>query len=56
MLLEIVHFGVGPVVEGDLSLAQSFGAIVYAFNTTVGAKLEVATKLEANFRLIVDHF
>jgi translation initiation factor IF-2 len=33
--LEIVHFGVGQVSESDVSLAEGFGAIVYAFNTEV---------------------
>ncbi|KAH8295405.1 hypothetical protein KR018_010896, partial [Drosophila ironensis] len=29
--LDIVHYGVGNVTEGDLELAKAFGAIIYAF-------------------------
>jgi len=35
VLLDIVHFGVGPVSEKDVTLAQTFNAIVYAFNTDI---------------------
>merc|ERR1719350_605237 len=35
VLLDIVHFGVGPVSESDVALAQTFNAIVYAFNTNI---------------------
>lgn len=31
--LDVVHYGVGNVTEGDLELAQTFNAIVYAFST-----------------------
>jgi len=53
VLLEIVHFGVGPVVEGDLTLAQSFGAIVYAFNTTVSSEVQ---KLADKSNVLVKNF
>jgi len=33
--LDIVHFGVGQVTETDITMADSFNAIIYAFNTTV---------------------
>ena len=33
--LDIVDFGVGPVTETDISMAESFNAVIYAFNTTV---------------------
>jgi translation initiation factor IF-2 len=43
VLLDIVHFGVGPVSETDVTMAESFGAVVYAFNTTVpGPVMKVA--------------
>ena len=35
VLLDIVHFGVGPVSEKDVTMAQAFNAIVYAFNTDI---------------------
>ncbi|BES96884.1 Translation initiation factor if-2 [Nesidiocoris tenuis] len=31
--LDLVHYGVGPITQNDLVLAESFQAIVYAFNT-----------------------
>ncbi|KAF6209514.1 hypothetical protein GE061_015261 [Apolygus lucorum] len=31
--LDIVHYGVGPVTKNDITLAESFDAIVYTFNT-----------------------
>ena len=37
--LDIVDFGVGEVSEGDLSMAESFDAIIYAFNTNINQKL-----------------
>lgn len=30
--LELVHYGVGNISESDVELAQSFNAIIYAFN------------------------
>ena len=33
--LDLIHYGVGPVTEGDIKLAEPFNAIVYAFNTGV---------------------
>merc|ERR1719348_2765299 len=33
VLLDIVNFGVGQVSESDVAMAESFDAIIYAFNT-----------------------
>ena len=30
--LDVIHYGVGPVTEGDVKLAEPFGAVIYAFN------------------------
>jgi len=38
--LEIVHFGVGAVTETDVSLAQSFNGIIYAFNTQIPTNIK----------------
>merc|ERR1719470_5114 len=38
--LEIVHFGVGQVTETDVTMAQSFDGIIYAFNTTVPPSIQ----------------
>ena len=40
VLLDIVNFGVGQVSESDVAMAESFDAIIYAFNTTVPAKVQ----------------
>lgn len=42
VILDIVHFGVGQVSETDISLAESFGAIVYAFNCAVSDPVKSA--------------
>ena len=33
--LDIVNFGVGEVAENDITMAESFDAIIYAFNTSI---------------------
>lgn len=33
--LDLIHYGVGPVTESDIKLAEPFNAIVYTFNTGV---------------------
>ena len=33
--LDIVNFGVGQVSENDVNMAESFDAIIYAFNTSI---------------------
>lgn len=30
--LSIVHYGVGPVVDGDMELAKTFNAVIYSFS------------------------
>lgn len=30
--LDLIHYGVGPVTESDIKLAEPFQAVVYAFN------------------------
>jgi len=42
--LDIVNFGIGEVSDTDVSLAQRFDAIIYAFNTTISPeKKKIAT-------------
>jgi translation initiation factor IF-2 len=36
--LDIVHYGVGDVTEGDLDLAKAFNAIIYAFSVSSTSK------------------
>lgn len=36
--LNIVHYGVGDITEGDLELARTFKAIIYAFSVNAPAK------------------
>ena len=38
--LDIVNFGVGQVTENDVAMAESFDAVIYAFNTTVPANVQ----------------
>ena len=38
--LEIVHFGVGEVTETDVSMAESFNGIIYAFNASVTPQIQ----------------
>lgn len=33
--LDLIHYGVGPVTESDIKLAEPFKAIIYAFNVGV---------------------
>lgn len=37
--LDIVSFGVGEVSDTDIIMAEKFGAVVYAFNTTVSPSI-----------------
>lgn len=38
--LDLVHYGVGPIIQNDLELAKSFNAIVYAFNVDFPSNLK----------------
>ncbi|XP_065565692.1 translation initiation factor IF-2, mitochondrial-like isoform X3 [Artemia franciscana] len=33
--LDLIHFGVGPVTDNDVKLAEPYNGIIYAFNVTV---------------------
>lgn len=33
--LDLIHYGVGPITESDIKLAEPFNAIIYAFNIGV---------------------
>ncbi|XP_014218516.1 translation initiation factor IF-2, mitochondrial [Copidosoma floridanum] len=37
--VSVVHYGVGPVTETDVEMAEAFNAIIYCFNTTVPRNL-----------------
>jgi len=38
--LDVVDFGVGEVSESDLSMAESFDSIIYAFNTNINQNIQ----------------
>ncbi|XP_029176075.1 translation initiation factor IF-2, mitochondrial [Nylanderia fulva] len=42
--LSVVHYGVGPVTETDLQVADAFGAIIYPFN--VGIMKDLKEEIE----------
>ncbi|XP_017883166.1 translation initiation factor IF-2, mitochondrial [Ceratina calcarata] len=42
--LNIVHYGVGHVTESDIELAETFNAIVYAFNVNINKQIEAEVK------------
>lgn len=42
--LDLVHFGVGPVTPNDLEIAESFKAVIYAFNVECPPPLSVEAK------------
>ncbi|KAK8785452.1 hypothetical protein V5799_008179 [Amblyomma americanum] len=49
--LDIIHYGVGPVSESDVELAQPFNGIVYAFHVPVlGAAKEAAEEGDVDIR------
>lgn len=55
--LDVVHYGVGNVTEGDIELAKLFNAIIYAFSVEVPPKLaKDVTVRECNiiYRLVDD--
>uniref|UniRef100_A0A336MIR5 CSON001165 protein n=1 Tax=Culicoides sonorensis TaxID=179676 RepID=A0A336MIR5_CULSO len=55
--LDIVHYGVGDVSEGDLELAKVFKAIIYAFSVNLPKSIPKSTTIkEVNiiYRLVDD--
>lgn len=36
--LNVVHYGVGPITDGDIELAKAFDAIIYSFSLPLPAK------------------
>ncbi|XP_020286956.1 translation initiation factor IF-2, mitochondrial [Pseudomyrmex gracilis] len=49
--LSVVHYGVGPVTETDLEMAEVFDAIIYSFNVNITKDLEKeASKNEISIR------
>ncbi|XP_046402143.1 translation initiation factor IF-2, mitochondrial [Ischnura elegans] len=50
--LDIVHYGVGEIVESDVELAEAFGAYIYGFNITMPEKVaKVARKSQVKVRM-----
>ncbi|GAB0094134.1 translation initiation factor IF-2, mitochondrial [Sergentomyia squamirostris] len=49
--LNIVHYGVGNVSEGDVELSQTFNAIIYAFSVDSTVALKAKAKVR-NFNVI----
>lgn len=55
--LDIVHYGVGDVSEGDFELAKTFGAIIYAFSVKPPLKNEkgvIVREVNIIYRLVDD--
>lgn len=55
--LDIVHYGVGDVSEGDFELSKVFNAIIYAFSVNLPKSVPKSTKIkEVNiiYRLVDD--
>ncbi|KAL3287115.1 hypothetical protein HHI36_001596 [Cryptolaemus montrouzieri] len=38
--MDLVHYGIGPITKGDLDLAQTFKAVIYAFNVECPNKIK----------------
>ncbi|KAM4043097.1 translation initiation factor IF-2, mitochondrial isoform 1-T2 [Anomaloglossus baeobatrachus] len=50
--LDLVHFGVGDISEGDVALAETFNASIYGFNVNTNKSVQhLATKSEVPIRL-----
>ncbi|XP_007936194.1 translation initiation factor IF-2, mitochondrial [Orycteropus afer afer] len=50
--LELVHFGVGDISENDVTLAETFGGIIYGFNVNAGNIIQQsATKKQVKIKL-----
>jgi len=43
-ILDMIHYGVGPVTEGDVKLAEPFQAVIYAFNVPINANVRQLAK------------
>lgn len=53
--LDVVHYGVGDVNEGDVERARMFGAIVYAFGVRAQPEPEVQVReFDVIYRLVED--
>lgn len=55
--LDIIHYGVGDVNEGDLELAKAFKAIVYAFSVNTPDKVPKGVQVKSFdiiYRLVDD--
>ncbi|XP_066450946.1 translation initiation factor IF-2, mitochondrial-like [Eleutherodactylus coqui] len=50
--LDLVHFGVGDISEGDVALAKTFNASIYGFNVNASKSIQdIATKGEVPIKL-----
>lgn len=55
--LDVVHYGVGDITEGDIELAKTFNAIIYAFSVNVPVKASQSVSIRPCniiYRLIDD--
>lgn len=55
--LNIIHYGVGDVNDGDIELSKSFGAIIYAFSVNYPTKIPKAVQVkpfDIIYRLVDD--
>lgn len=51
--MDLVHYGVGSVIPTDVELAETFNAIIYAFNVDVPPNLKKSIE-ESN--VVIKHF
>ncbi|XP_008553600.1 translation initiation factor IF-2, mitochondrial [Microplitis demolitor] len=42
--LDVIHYGIGPVTDSDIELADAFDAIIYTFNVNSPRKIEDVAK------------
>lgn len=55
--LDVVHYGVGDITEGDIELAKTFNAIIYAFSVSTPVKVPKSVSIRPCniiYRLIDD--
>lgn len=55
--LNVIHYGVGDVNDGDLELSKSFNALVYAFSVNIPAKIPKGVQIKSFdiiYRLVDD--